>query len=210
MRAALGAGADLINDVRALTTPGAPQALAAHPSAGVCLMHSRGDPTTMQTLAQYDDVVEDVAAFLSERFQAAQVAGIVAERIVLDPGYGFAKTMEHSVELLARQEALLTRLAQAGVERPLLAGLSRKGTVGRPTGGRPVEQSLAAALLAAQRGARCAGTERARCRRDGGCAEGMAGRGAGRPGDGGHRPGRQSGRCTRRPGLGQATVGSLP
>ena len=157
MRAALEAGADLINDVRALTSPGALQALAAHPTAGVCLMHSRGDPTTMQTLAQYDDVVEDVAAFLSERFQAAQVAGIAAERIVLDPGYGFAKTMEHSVYLLARQEALLTRLAQAGVDRPLLAGLSRKGTVGRLTG-RPVEQrlagSLAAALLAAQRGAR--------------------------------------------------------
>ena len=157
MRAALGAGADLINDVRALTTPGALQALAAHPSAGVCLMHSRGDPSTMQTLAQYDDVVEEVAAFLTERFQAACTAGIAPERIVLDPGYGFAKTMEHSVELLSRQEALRARLAQAGVERPLLAGLSRKGTVGRLTG-RPVEQrlagSLAAALLAAQRGAR--------------------------------------------------------
>lgn len=157
MRAALGAGADLINDVRALTTPGALQALAAHPSAGVCLMHSRGDPSTMQTLAQYDDVVEEVAAFLTERFQAACTAGIAPERIVLDPGYGFAKTVEHSLELLARQEALLTRLAQAGVERPLLAGLSRKGTVGRLTG-RPVEQrlagSLAVALLAAQRGAR--------------------------------------------------------
>ena len=157
MRAALDAGADLINDVRALTTRGALQALATHPSAGVCLMHSRGDPTTMQTLAQYGDVVEDVASFLAERFQAASAAGIAAERIVLDPGYGFAKTMEHSVELLARQAALLTRLAQAGVERPLLAGLSRKGTVGRLTG-RPVEQrlagSLAAALLAVQRGAR--------------------------------------------------------
>jgi 2-amino-4-hydroxy-6-hydroxymethyldihydropteridine diphosphokinase len=157
MRAALGAGADLINDVRALTTPGALQTLAAHPSAGACLMHSRGDPTTMQTLAQYDDVVEEVAAFLVDRFQAACTAGITAERIVLDPGYGFAKTVEHSVELLAHQEALLTRLAQAGVERPLLAGLSRKGTVGRLTG-RPVEErlagSLAAALLAAQRGAR--------------------------------------------------------
>ena len=157
MRAALEAGADLINDVRALTTPGAMQALAAHPGAGVCLMHSRGDPSTMQTLAQYDDVVEEVAAFLAERFQAACIAGMAAERIVLDPGYGFAKTMEHSVELLSRQEALRARLAQAGVERPLLAGLSRKGTVGRLTG-RPVEQrlagSLAAALLAVQRGAR--------------------------------------------------------
>lgn len=157
MRAALDAGADLINDVRALTTPGALQALATHPSAGVCLMHSRGDPTTMQTLAQYDDVVEEVAAFLAERFHAARTAGIAPERIALDPGYGFAKTMEHSVELLARQEALLARLSNAGVERPLLAGLSRKGTVGRLTG-RPVEQrlagSLAAALLAVQRGAR--------------------------------------------------------
>ena len=157
MRAALEAGADLINDVRALTTPDALQALAAHPSAGVCLMHSRGDPSTMQTLAQYDDVVEDVASFLAERFQAACSSGIAADRIALDPGYGFAKTMEHSVELLARQEALRARLAQAGVERPLLAGLSRKGTVGRLTG-RPVAQrlagSLAAALLAVQRGAR--------------------------------------------------------
>jgi len=157
MRAALEAGADVINDVRALTTPGALQALAAHDSAGVCLMHSRGDPTTMQTLAQYDDVVEDVAAFLIERFQAACTAGIAAERVLLDPGYGFAKTMEHSVELLARQEALIARLSQAGVDRPLLAGLSRKGTVGRLTG-RPVAQrlagSLAAALLAVQRGAR--------------------------------------------------------
>lgn len=157
MRTALNAGADLINDVRALTTPGALQVLATHASAGVCLMHSRGDPTTMQTLAQYDDVVEEVAAFLAERFHAARTAGIAAARIVLDPGYGFAKTMEHSVELLARQEALLARLSNAGVERPLLAGLSRKGTVGRLTG-RPVEQrlagSLAAALLAVQRGAR--------------------------------------------------------
>jgi dihydropteroate synthase len=157
MRAALEAGADLINDVRALTTPGALQALAAHPSAGVCLMHSRGDPSTMQTLAQYDDVVEEVAAFLAERFQAACTAGIASERVVLDPGYGFAKTVEHSVELLSRQEALRARLTDAGVDRPLLAGLSRKGTVGRLTG-RPVEQrlagSLAAALLAAQRGAR--------------------------------------------------------
>ena len=157
MRAALEAGADLINDVRALTSPGALQALAAHPGAGVCLMHSRGDPSTMQTLAQYDDVVEEVATFLAERFQAACTAGVAAERIVLDPGYGFAKTMEHSVELLSRQEALLMRLAQAGVDRPLLVGLSRKGTVGRLTG-RPVEQrlagSLAAALLAVQRGAR--------------------------------------------------------
>jgi dihydropteroate synthase len=157
MRAALEAGADLINDVRALTTPGALQALAAHPTAGVCLMHSRGDPSTMQTLAHYGDVVEDVATFLAERYQAACAAGIATECIALDPGYGFAKTMEHSVELLARQSELLSRLADAGVHRPLLAGLSRKGTVGRLTG-RPVEQrlagSLAAALLAAQRGAR--------------------------------------------------------
>jgi 2-amino-4-hydroxy-6-hydroxymethyldihydropteridine diphosphokinase len=111
----------------------------------------------MQTLAHYGDVVEDVATFLAERYQAACGAGIAAERIVLDPGYGFAKTLEHSVALLARQSELLSHLAAAGVHRPLLAGLSRKGTVGRLTG-RPVEQrlagSLAAALLAAQRGAR--------------------------------------------------------
>jgi dihydropteroate synthase len=156
MRAALDAGADLINDVRALTTPGALDTVARHPSAGVCLMHSRGDPSTMHTLAQYRDVVGEVAQFLSERFHAAREAGISAERIALDPGYGFAKTVEHSVALLARQPDLIQRLAAAGVHRPLLAGLSRKGTVGRLTG-RPVEQrlagSLAAALLAAQRGA---------------------------------------------------------
>jgi 2-amino-4-hydroxy-6-hydroxymethyldihydropteridine diphosphokinase len=111
----------------------------------------------MQTLAHYGDVVEDVATFLAERYQAACAAGIAAERIALDPGYGFAKTLEHSVALLARQADLLSHLGAAGVHRPLLAGLSRKGTVGRLTG-RPVEQrlagSLAAALLAAQRGAR--------------------------------------------------------
>jgi dihydropteroate synthase len=111
----------------------------------------------MQTLAHYGDVVADVATFLKERYLAARGAGIAAERIALDPGYGFAKTTEHSVELLARQSELLSRLADAAVHRPLLAGLSRKGTVGRLTG-RPVEQrlagSLAAALLAAQRGAR--------------------------------------------------------
>ena len=156
MRAALDAGADLINDVRALTTPGALQTLAAHPTAGVCLMHSRGDPTTMQSLAGYSDVAVEVAAFLAERQEAARGAGIAAERIVLDPGYGFAKTMEHSVELLARQGELITLLAAGGVHRPLLAGLSRKGTLGRLTG-RPVQErlagSLAAALLAAQRGA---------------------------------------------------------
>ncbi len=157
MYAALEAGADIINDVRALMAPGALGALAAYPKAGVCLMHSRGSPATMQTLALYDDVVVRVADFLNARFDIALEAGIAAERIVLDPGYGFAKVAAHGVELLARQSDLLARLARAGMGRPLLVGLSRKSILGQLTG-RPVQErlagSLAAALLAAQQGAR--------------------------------------------------------
>ena len=150
MRAALDAGVDIVNDIRALQVPGALSLLASHPRCGVCLMHMRGEPATMQQSAAYVDVVREVLAFLRERAQATQAAGIGAERIVLDPGIGFAKRPEHNLALLARQEELL----EAGL--PLLVGWSRKSTLGALTG-RAVDDrlaaSLAAALAAVQRGA---------------------------------------------------------
>jgi dihydropteroate synthase len=150
MRAALDAGVDVVNDIMALQAPGALALLASHPRCGVCLMHMRGDPATMQRSADYVDVVREVLAFLGERAQAAQAAGIGAERIVLDPGIGFAKLPEHNLALLARQHELL----QAGL--PLLVGWSRKSTLGTLTGravGDRLAASLAAALAAVQRGA---------------------------------------------------------
>jgi dihydropteroate synthase len=151
MRRALDAGADIINDIQALRQPAALQALAAAGQAGVCLMHMRGDPTTMQQLTDYDDVVGEVGSFLAARAASLRAAGIAAERIVLDPGYGFAKTHEQNLALLARQCELLAP------GYPLLAGWSRKGTLGGLTG-RPVDQrvaaSIAAALAAVAHGAR--------------------------------------------------------
>ena len=150
MRAALDAGADIVNDVRALQRPGALACLAAHPSAGVCLMHMQGEPGTMQAAPVYGDVVLEVAAFLAARSQALVEAGIARERIAVDPGIGFGKTVAHNLALLARQRELL----RLGL--PLLVGWSRKSALGAVTG-RPVGEraaaSIAAALLAAQRGA---------------------------------------------------------
>jgi dihydropteroate synthase len=143
MRRALDAGADIINDVLALQRPGALEAVAGS-GAGVCLMHMRGEPTSMVALAVYDDVVAEVARFLADRAGAARAAGIAADRIVLDPGYGFAKTAEHNLQLLAAQQQL------AALGYPLLAGWSRKRTLGDITG-RPVEQRLAASLAAGLR-----------------------------------------------------------
>ena len=149
MQRALEAGADIINDVQALQLPGALAAVAGS-GAGVCLMHMRGEPASMMDLAVYDDVVAEVSAFLGERAQAARQAGMAAERIVLDPGYGFAKTSAHNLTLLAAQH----RLTELGY--PLLVGWSRKRTLGEVTG-RPVDQrgaaSLAAALRAVSEGA---------------------------------------------------------
>jgi dihydropteroate synthase len=151
MRAALELGADIINDVRALQRPGALEAVAAHERVGVCLMHMRGEPDTMQSLAVYDDVVAEVTRFLAERAAALRACGVAAQRVVLDPGIGFAKTAEHNLALLRRQPELLA------LGYPLLAGWSRKSTLGVLTG-RPVGErmaaSLAAALAAVQRGAR--------------------------------------------------------
>jgi len=143
MRRALDAGADIVNDVQALQLPGALSAVSGS-GAGVCLMHMRGDPASMTELAVYGDVVADVAAFLGQRAQAARDSGIPAENIALDPGYGFAKTAEQNLQLLAGQQ----RLADLGY--PLLVGWSRKRTLGDITG-RPVDQRLPASLAAALR-----------------------------------------------------------
>lgn len=150
MRRALEMGADVINDVRALRRPGALAAVATSPSAGVCLMHMRGEPATMQQLAEYDDVVSDVRAELAGRLRDAVAAGVSLDRIVLDPGIGFAKSAEHNWTLLQRQAELLE------LGRPLLVGWSRKGTLGRLTGRSVHERlpaSVAAALACVQRGA---------------------------------------------------------
>ena len=148
MDAALQAGASMINDVEALAAPGALQAVARSGCA-VCLMHKKGEPATMQRDPHYDDVVLEVKAFLKERVAAAQAAGIARSRLVVDPGFGFGKTASHNL-------SLLRNLGQIS-ELPILAGLSRKSTLGKLTG-RPVEGrlagSLAMALLALQGGAR--------------------------------------------------------
>lgn len=143
MQRALDLGADIINDVRALQRPGALACVASHPAAGVCLMHMRGEPDTMQAQANYADVVTEVAAFLTQRLGELQGAGIAAERVVLDPGIGFAKGPEHNLALLQRQAELACSLP-----RPLLVGWSRKGTLGLITG-RPVGERLAASVAAA-------------------------------------------------------------
>ena len=151
MRAVLAAGADIVNDVNALRSPGAIAAIAAHPSCGVCLMHMRGTPETMQHEPVYADVVDEVVAFLRERSAALQSAGIGDERVVVDPGIGFGKSVEHNLELLRRQQELLA------IGRPLLLGWSRKSTLGTVTGRGVAERgaaSVAAALIAVQRGAR--------------------------------------------------------
>ncbi len=151
MRAVLDRGADIINDINALQAPGALAVVAAHPSCGVCLMHMRGSPESMQERPEYDDVLAEVGAFLRERSAQVQSLGVGRERIVLDPGIGFGKSVAHNLALLARQPELLA------LGHPLLVGWSRKSSLGAITG-RDVTQrgpaSLAAALAAVQRGAR--------------------------------------------------------
>jgi dihydropteroate synthase len=150
MRAALAAGASMINDIEALEAPGALEAVAATDCA-VCLMHKKGDPATMQEDPRYDDVVAEVKGYLASRVAACEASGIARERLVLDPGFGFGKTVEHNLALLKR----LPELASLGV--PLLAGWSRKSSLGRITGretGERLAGSLAAALLSLLGGAR--------------------------------------------------------
>lgn len=149
MRAVVAAGATMINDVTALREEGAVQAIAEL-GVSVRLMHMLGEPGTMQDNPVYKDVTQEVAAFLGERLECCVGAGINADRIVLDPGFGFGKTHAHNVELLAK----LRELRVLG--RPLLVGLSRKSTLGVLTGKGPAERmpaSIAAAVIAAMNGA---------------------------------------------------------
>ncbi len=150
MKAVIAAGADMINDVSALRAPGALDVVASGTSA-VCLMHMQGLPETMQTNPRYSDVVTEVAEFLAERVAALELAGVGLDRIVIDPGFGFGKSLEHNLELLRK----LDELVVPGIA--LLAGLSRKNMLGLLTG-RPPEGRLAAGiaanLIAVQHGAR--------------------------------------------------------
>jgi dihydropteroate synthase len=151
MQAALAAGARIVNDISGLTFDPDAAAIVARAGCAVVLMHMRGTPDTMNTLARYDDVVAEVSAELADRLAAATAAGIAAERIVLDPGIGFAKTAEHNLVLLRGLPAL-RRLG-----RPLLVGVSRKRFVGTITNvdepRHRLAGSLAAGLFAVARGA---------------------------------------------------------
>jgi dihydropteroate synthase len=149
MRAAVAAGASIVNDVRALRVPGALEA-AADSGAAICLMHMQGEPGSMQADPRYDDVVAEVRDFLAGRIAACVAAGIARDRICVDPGIGFGKRPEHNLALLAT----LDRLAPAGM--PVLVGVSRKSLVGIITG-RPAHERLAGsvafAALCVERGA---------------------------------------------------------
>lgn len=150
MSSALALDVDIVNDVWALRQPGALQALAASSSAGVCLMHMRGEPGTMQTQISYVDVVAEVGSFLHQRLHDALAAGVAFDRIVLDPGIGFGKGDDHNWSLLRRQAELLD------LGRPLLVGWSRKSSLGRLTGRAVTARqaaSVVAALACVQRGA---------------------------------------------------------
>jgi dihydropteroate synthase len=150
MRAALAAGAAIVNDVRALQVPGAIDAVRDS-DCGIVLMHMQGEPRTMQAEPRYDDVVREVGEYLYQRVAVLADAGIAADRIVVDPGFGFGKTVAHNYTLLRELRTLAAR------GRPVLAGLSRKSMLGAVTG-RTVDDrvmaSVAAALLAVERGAR--------------------------------------------------------
>lgn len=149
MRAAIKAGATMVNDVNALQAEGAIQAVAAS-DAAVCLMHKQGTPQSMQQHPSYDDVVLEVADFMRQRIAAVAAAGIGRDRIVIDPGFGFGKSLAHNLALLHELESF----AKLGL--PVLAGLSRKSMLGAITGrevGERLAASVAAAMLAVQRGA---------------------------------------------------------
>jgi dihydropteroate synthase len=150
MRAAVAAGAGFINDVLALRTDGA-LAAATELNVPVCLMHMQGEPRTMQNDPRYTDVVSEVRDFLKQRLEACVNAGIPASRLVVDPGFGFGKTLEHNIELLRGLKKL------QGLGAAILVGLSRKSMIGKALG-LPVEQrlhaSVALAVMAVQQGAR--------------------------------------------------------
>jgi dihydropteroate synthase len=150
MRAAVAAGAGMINDIMALRAQGALQA-AAETAVPVCLMHMRGEPRTMQDAPEYGDVVADVRRFLSERRDACLAAGIPGSRILLDPGFGFGKTLGHNLSMLKHLRSF------ASLDAPILVGISRKSMIGALLEGAPVDKrvygGLAAAVLAANEGA---------------------------------------------------------
>ena len=155
MQAALDLGVDIVNDIWALRQPGALEVVAAHPSCGVCLMHMHRDPQTMQSDVMTGDVLSEVIAFLQTRCQTLTPLGVTPERLMLDPGIGFGKTVAQNFRLLARQSEILK------VGYPLLAGWSRKSALGHViqadrVSSEPAERvtaSVAAALLAVERGA---------------------------------------------------------
>jgi dihydropteroate synthase len=159
MRAALDAGADIVNDIWALRQPGAAEVAAGHAACGICLMHMHREPTTMQLEPMQGDAVRQVGDFLLERAACLEQLGIARERIVLDPGIGFGKTVAQNFDLLARQQELL------GTGYPLLVGWSRKSSLAAMTGASlssvarldvqaRMVPSVAAAVLAVERGAR--------------------------------------------------------
>lgn len=150
MRAAIAAGVQMVNDINALQDVAAMRVVAGS-NVAVCLMHKQGNPQTMQLQPDYRDVLTEVDEFLRARIVAAESAGIDRQRIVIDPGFGFGKTLEHNVTLLRE----LKKLTELGV--PVLAGLSRKAMLGALTGssvGQRLPASVAAALIAVQRGAK--------------------------------------------------------
>jgi dihydropteroate synthase len=150
MRAAIDAGCAVVNDVNAFREAGGAIEAVANSGVGVVVMHMQGTPRTMQKDPRYDDVVREVGSFLRERARALEEAGVAHERVVLDPGFGFGKTLEHNTELFRALPAL------ASMGYPLLVGISRKRMIGELTGRAMAERgagSVAAALLAVQNGA---------------------------------------------------------
>ena len=151
MKQAISSGAIMINDVHALKNPGALETIAPHPDIHVCLMHMQGTPQNMQMNPQYRNIVSEVKDFLQQRIEACIKGGIERHRLIIDPGFGFGKTLQHNLTLLNHLEQLTT------LKIPILAGLSRKSMLGAITGN-PVEQrvheSITAALLAIIKGAK--------------------------------------------------------
>lgn len=150
MRATINAGASMINDINALQSPGALEA-AADGEVTVCIVHMQGNPQNMQIAPKYEDVIMEIKDFLQQRVNTIQAAGIPRERITIDPGFGFGKTMEHNIKLLRCLDEFLT------IGLPILVGLSRKSMLRRITGNNESNQvysSISAALLAAVNGAK--------------------------------------------------------
>jgi dihydropteroate synthase len=150
MRQAILAGADIVNDVRALQEPGALEAVA-NSKVGVCLMHMQGIPKTMQLEPKYEDVLGEVKQFLIDRLNVVMAHGIAKNRIVLDPGFGFGKTRVHNITLIQHLDDLLD------MGQPLLVGLSRKSVLGAIAGGDEGQRlyaSIAASVIAAMKGAK--------------------------------------------------------